>query len=62
MIMTLCLHYTLSGIGIGFVNPVYNVSESSSSLEVCVELSSGQADINIEVTLSSQSGDAQGIL
>ena len=51
-----------SGIRIGFVNPVYNVSESSPSLEVCVALLSGQTDINIDVSLSSQSRNAQGIL
>ena len=41
---------------------MYNVSESSPTLEVCVALVTGQTDINVEVTLSSQSGNAQGIL
>lgn len=43
------------------MNPVYNVSESSASLEVCVELATGQADIDVEVMLTSQSGNAEGI-
>lgn len=60
--MIMCICYIFSGIGIGFISPVYNVSESSPTLEVCVALVSGQTDINIEVTLSSQSGNAQGIL
>ena len=52
---------TAVGIGIGFQMSLYSVSEAESSIEVCVELTSGEADITLLATLRSESGNAAGV-
>ena len=42
------------------MNATYTVLEDDSSVEVCVELVSGEADITVQVELRTQPGNAQG--
>lgn len=49
-------------VNIGFVSATYNASEADTSVEVCGELVSGETDIAVQVELSTQPGNAQGIL
>ena len=51
----------LTGVDIGFVNATFTASESDSSVEVCVQLVSGETDITVQVELRTQPGNAQGI-
>lgn len=39
----------------------YNASETVSSVEVCVQLVSGETDIPVQAELRTQDGNAQGI-
>ena len=49
-------------VDIGFTSATYTVSEGDSSVEVCVELVSGEMDIAAQVELRTQPGNAQGRL
>ena len=44
------------------MSATYTASEADSSVEVCVELVSGETDIAVQVELRTQPGNAQGIL
>ena len=52
---------TAVGIGIGFQMSLYSVSEAESSIEVCVEHTSGEADIILLATLRNEPGNAAGV-
>lgn len=43
------------------MSATYTASEADSSVEVCVELVSGETDIAVQVELRTQPGNAQGI-